>query len=123
MGIGHRVGQRGFGAGESGNGYLQSLPWQLLHEVNEALIFTTQQIARWHHHIVKEQLAGVLGFQAGLFQGLAFGKPSQMGVHQQQARAFGTRIGLGFGHHNHKVRQVTVGDESLGAVQTVMIAF
>ena len=73
------------GGGHGGDGDLQALPGQLLHQADKAAPFhggAAQQILGGHLHVVEEQLGRVLRLHAHLLEALAFFKAGHAALDQ-----------------------------------------
>ena len=122
--IGNRFLQRLFHRGSAAQGDHQTLLWQGFHQLIKPLALSfAQQVLRWHPHIVKEQLRGVLAFEAQFFQIAPAGKPRRFGgLDHDQRNTFGAEARVGFGHHDDQVRLLAIGDKGLGTVDHIFVA-
>mmetsp|Transcript_14977 Transcript_14977/g.47766 ORF Transcript_14977/g.47766 Transcript_14977/m.47766 type:complete len:219 (+) Transcript_14977:236-892(+) len=95
---------------------------QLLHEHVEAVVQLAQQVGSGQPDAVEEELARVLGLHAHLLQVLPALEALHALFHQEQRDAVRTLLRVRFGHHDHNVRHLPVGDEHLGTVQNEVIS-
>ena len=115
--------QEGLDAPGRAHRHDQALLGQLLHQVPEAHVLLAQQVAHGHLDVVKEKFGGVLSHQADLFELAAFAEPRCALFHHDQRHALGAQIGRGLADHDHDLGIDAVGDEGLGAVDDVVVAF
>ena len=120
--VGHGLVDGRLRGGHGGDGDLQALPGQLLHQADEAAVFqrfAAEQVLGRHAHVVEEQLGGVLRAQAQFLEPLAHREARHAALHQHQARALAAGGGVGLGHDDDQVGMPAVGDEGLAAVEQV----
>ena len=119
--VAHGLIQSQLGGTVGGHRQDQALHLEVAHDAVEATVLRTDQIFRRHPAILKKQLRGIGGPPAHLLQLAAHGKAWRTFLDQQQADA---TIALVTGTHRHRVivRAHTAGDESLGAVDHIVVA-
>ena len=99
----------------------QALALEVGHDAGETGILRADQVLHRHLAVVEEQLSGIRGPPAHLFQLAANAKTRRALLHQQQADA---AKALTAGAHRHRVVIGThaAGDEGLAAIDAVVIA-
>ena len=118
----HREAQRRLRGRDGIYRHRQALLWKFLHQVDEPHALFAKQVFGRHAHVVEEELGGVLRLHAHLLQLAALAEARHAGLDQQEARALGAGSRIGLGDHDHQIRQVSVGDEDLRAIDDVVIA-
>ena len=111
--------------GNACHGNDQALLRQLLHELDETHAFLpTQQVGGRHHHVVKEQLRGVLRIHAQLVE---VATPAEalypISLDHHQRHALRALVLVGLADHDDEVGQLAVGDEGLATVDAVALTF
>ena len=96
---------------------------QLAHQLVEPAPFlAAEHVVGGHEDIVEEQLTGVGRVHSDLVELLAAPEALRaVGLQAHQADALGTLGRVGLGDHDDEVRQLSAGDEGLGAVEAVTV--
>ena len=107
--------------GQGGDADGDALAWQVLHQGDESAALRAEQVVGWHPDVGEEQLRGVLGVHAELFQVPAAEEAGHAALDHEQADppVPGGRIGAR--RHDHEVAELAVRDERLLPVQQVMV--
>ncbi|MNM35126.1 hypothetical protein D3C81_457980 [compost metagenome] len=113
--------QQAFELGGAVQGDHQALLRQLFHQVHEALVLFTEQVAHRHTDIVEEQLGGVGGMLADLVQLAPAAEPFTVALDHDQAAALGPGTRVGLAHDHHHVAGQAVADEGLAAVDHPLV--
>src|SRR5271165_2504384 len=100
----------------------QPLLRQVLHEVDEALAFVTEQVRRRYPHVVEGQLGRVLRVQADLVQLATALEALHTPLDHEQGESQRALVGTGLRDHDHQVGVDPIGDEGLRAVEHPVIA-
>ncbi|MCY1250373.1 hypothetical protein D9M72_640070 [compost metagenome] len=94
---------------------------QLFHQVHEALVLFTEQVAHWHAHIVEKQFCSIGGGLADFFQLAASAETFAVAIDHDQAATLGTGSWVGLAHHHDLVAGQAVADKGLAAVDDVLV--
>ncbi|MNX94858.1 hypothetical protein D3C86_1271060 [compost metagenome] len=94
---------------------------QLFHQVHEAFVFFTEQVAHRHAYVVEEQLGGVGSVLADLLQLAATTETLAIALDHDQAAALGASARVGLAHHHDHVAGQAVADEGLAAVDHPLV--
>jgi hypothetical protein len=86
-------------------------------------LLPAQQVGRRHHHVVEEQLRGVLRIHAQLVKVAAPAETLHLiGLDDHQRHALRALVLVGLADHDDEVGELAVGDEGLAAVDAVAVA-
>ncbi|MNK88864.1 hypothetical protein D3C87_1088480 [compost metagenome] len=94
---------------------------QLFHQVHEAFVFFTEQVAHRHAYVVEEQLGGVGSVLADLLQLAATTETLAIALDHDQAAALGASARVGLAHHHDHVAGQAVADEGLATVDHPLV--
>mmetsp|Transcript_20696 Transcript_20696/g.47993 ORF Transcript_20696/g.47993 Transcript_20696/m.47993 type:complete len:333 (+) Transcript_20696:398-1396(+) len=122
VGPGSRLFERGLRTCLAFGGNLQSLLRELVHERVKPLILLAEQRFGWHIAVLEEELRRVLCLEPHLLEFRAFVKTRRARLDQEEGEAVRTFLGCGLGYHHHDVRQESVGDVRLRAVEHKALA-
>ena len=122
LGVGDGALDHAFAGGDGAERQDQAFAGQFVHQVGEAAPFPAEDLVGADFDVLEEQLGGVGGVVAHLFQVPAAGEAGQAGVDGEQGHALGAGVGVGFGGEHDDVAVLAVGDEGFLAVDHVAVA-
>ncbi len=95
-----------------------------MHELVHALaLFDTEQAVDRHLHALEEQFRRVLPVQAHLFEHATHAITREvLGLHHQNGQALAAIVRIGAHHQHEQAGEPAIGDESLAAVDHVVVA-
>lgn len=100
----------------------EALLRQLVHQVDETLVFLSKHGAGGHAAVLEEQLTGVLRFHAELLEFVALHEALGALVHEEEGDPLSSLGWVGLGADDDQVAVPAVGDVRLAAVDDVVVS-